>query len=284
MATNQKFRLMRDHFHAVREWETKKSKRKAADGQKSWWPDAGWGRAERKRSKRLAWTNALRGNGTGSGTGNSVGIMQNSICNLNVFILRYAGAIFIFTENEGFTSAKSKDNEQASAHSAPQDKCGNWSRDSQPESGHPWPVNRTGSSNQTANQWASPPSIFQSYWALKSVQVCVSVRVSVYQCVCGGNIVCSAWRKLLIYKQNVILHRPKPNKQRRSLPCPTPHSSHSQSQGNLNVFLWPQLPFCIIKVEDKLPKFNLIVNFGCHLFNLMTLSAEARGLSIKIID
>lgn len=32
-----------------------------------------------------------------------VGIMQNSICNLNVFILRYAGAIFIFTENEGFT-------------------------------------------------------------------------------------------------------------------------------------------------------------------------------------
>lgn len=29
--------------------------------------------------------------------------MQNSICNLNVFILRYAGAIFIFTENEGFT-------------------------------------------------------------------------------------------------------------------------------------------------------------------------------------
>lgn len=31
-----------------------------------------------------------------------VGIMQNSICNLNVFILRYAGAIFIFTENEGF--------------------------------------------------------------------------------------------------------------------------------------------------------------------------------------
>lgn len=44
-------------------------------------------------------------------SGNSVGIMQNSICNLNVFILRYAGAIFIFTENEGFTSAKSKDNE-----------------------------------------------------------------------------------------------------------------------------------------------------------------------------
>jgi len=39
-----------------------------------------------------------------SGIATAPGIMQNSICNLNVFILRYAaGAIFIFTENEGFT-------------------------------------------------------------------------------------------------------------------------------------------------------------------------------------
>lgn len=38
--------------------------------------------------------------------------MQNSICNLNVFILRYAGAIFIFTENEGFTRQEGAEQKQ----------------------------------------------------------------------------------------------------------------------------------------------------------------------------
>lgn len=38
--------------------------------------------------------------------------MQNSICNLNVFILRYAGAIFIFTENEGFTRQEEEEEQE----------------------------------------------------------------------------------------------------------------------------------------------------------------------------
>lgn len=202
MATNQKFRLMRDHFHdAAGAQKKKKSTRtrkqvRRRDARTNELTDSqreqGW---ERDRGTK-------RQPGNISKSSSIAGIMQNSICNLNVFILRYAGAIFIFTENEGFTNEASR---------CEPSRAGDWVElklEAGDGNGTERVVHNTQPGRREGNQWASPPSIFQSYWAFKSV--CRVVRMKRHRLVCR--------RKLLIYKQNVIFTSPHSAKKPSILP------------------------------------------------------------------